>query len=35
METLNINLPDAMHEFVRSKVGPGRPKDVSAYVCNC
>jgi Arc/MetJ-type ribon-helix-helix transcriptional regulator len=32
MVTLNIDLPDAMKAFVDSKVGPGRPKDVSAYM---
>jgi Arc/MetJ-type ribon-helix-helix transcriptional regulator len=32
MATLNIELPDAMTEFVNSKVGPGRLKDPSAYL---
>ena len=32
MTTFNIDLPDAMKEFVNSKVGPGRPRDASAYV---
>jgi Arc/MetJ-type ribon-helix-helix transcriptional regulator len=32
MATLNIDLPDAMKDFVNSKVGPGRLKDVSAYL---
>jgi Arc/MetJ-type ribon-helix-helix transcriptional regulator len=32
MATLNIDLPDAMKEFVNTKVGPGRFKDASAFL---
>ncbi len=32
MAEINITIPDSMKAFVDSKVGPGRPKDVSAYM---
>lgn len=32
MADINISIPDSMKAFVDSKVGPGRPKDISAYL---